>query len=147
MEDPWSRRDNKDPWKPSTRLCDWELKTSLDDEKHFCDCGFWARSLSLPQRRARPARCPVVTLRLAAASAVFNVAIWEMGKKKKKECAAFHFKPVLRFGPLPGRTGNINFVPMWLFRGSVLHSEAFPFLTAFWGKRWTERAELNRDQL
>lgn len=77
---------------------------------------------AFPYPSAGPAPCPAVTpRRRSEASAIFNVAIWE---EKKQNVLLFTSNLVVRWGPLPGRNGSINFAPTCLFCGLVLRSEA-----------------------
>ena len=143
-EDPWSRRDNKDPLKTIDEIVCLGTENLLRWLKAFLRLRFLSsKSFPLPAPRT-PRPVPGSNPETRGGLGRPQHSHLRSGKKKKKECVPFHFKPVVRFGPLPDRTGNINFVPMWLFRGRVLHSEtqdSFPNRVLRKTMNWEDRAE------
>ena len=141
-EDPWSRRDNKDPLRIVDEIVWLGTENLLRWLKAFLRLRFLS-SKSFPPPAPRTPR-PVPGSNPETRGGLGRLQHSHLRSGEKKECVPFHFKPVVRFGPLPDRTGNINFVPMWLFRGRVLHSEAqdsFPNRVLRKTMNWEDRAE------
>ena len=145
-EDPWSRRDNKDPLRIVDETVWLGTENLLRWLKAFLRLRFLS-SKSFPPPAPRTPR-PVPGSNPETRGGLGRLQHSQLRSGEKKNVFLFTWNLLLGSGPSLTELGTLTLCLCGFSAGACsIQKLRTPFLTAFWEKRWTERTELNRGQL